>query len=51
MGDEVRCDVAINEVWSNVAGAPLVRVDCTDGIRGPGEEGVDCGYVCPGQCP
>lgn len=51
MEDTVRFDVAINEVWVNVSGAPLARVDCTDGSQGPGEQGVDCGYPCQLQCP
>jgi hypothetical protein len=28
----------------------LVRVDCEDGKKGPGEEGVDCGLRCPRAC-
>lgn len=29
-------------------GEPMVfeRVDCTDGIKGPGEQGIDCGLAC-----
>ena len=29
----------------------LVRVNCTDGIQGPGEGGIDCGLRCPTSCP
>jgi hypothetical protein len=28
-----------------------VTVNCTDGMRGPGEDGVDCGPACPMLCP
>jgi hypothetical protein len=28
-----------------------VTVNCTDGVRGPGEDGVDCGPACPMLCP
>jgi hypothetical protein len=28
----------------------LQRVNCDDGEQGPGEEGVDCGLVCPNAC-
>jgi hypothetical protein len=26
-------------------------VNCTDGVQGPGEQGVDCGAACPTACP
>ena len=29
----------------------LVRVNCEDGMKGPGEEGKDCGLRCPNSCP
>ena len=29
----------------------LVRVNCEDGVQGPGEQGVDCGRGCPNACP
>jgi hypothetical protein len=25
-------------------------INCTDGVKGPGEEGVDCGLACPTAC-
>jgi hypothetical protein len=28
-----------------------VEVNCTDGVQGPGETGVDCGGGCPNPCP
>ena len=36
----------------SATGEPTVfeRADCADGIQGPGEEGVDCGQLCP-SCP
>jgi len=27
------------------------RVNCDDGVQGPGEEGADCGFVCSAMCP
>ena len=29
----------------------LVKVNCQDGQHGPGENGVDCGPLCPNTCP
>jgi hypothetical protein len=29
----------------------LVRVKCQDGQQGPGEQGIDCGGLCPTPCP
>jgi hypothetical protein len=29
----------------------LVRMNCNDGVMGPGELGVDCGLGCPNPCP
>jgi hypothetical protein len=29
----------------------FVRVHCDDGFQGPGELGVDCGFLCPNACP
>lgn len=29
----------------------LVKVNCEDGMQGPGEAGVDCGLRCPNSCP
>jgi hypothetical protein len=29
----------------------LVRMNCNDGLPGPGELGVDCGLGCPNACP
>jgi len=48
--DTVRFGTAIDEVRPLVAGHPLTRIDCTDGVQGPGEDGVDCGYRCPEDC-
>lgn len=28
----------------------MVRVNCEDGVQGPGEQGVDCGLRCPTPC-
>jgi hypothetical protein len=28
-----------------------IMIDCTDGMQGPGEEGIDCGSACPTPCP
>jgi hypothetical protein len=28
----------------------LVRANCTDGVKGPGEEGADCGGLCETAC-
>jgi hypothetical protein len=28
----------------------LVRVNCADGVQGPGEAGIDCGLRCPMSC-
>ncbi len=49
--DKLRFGEAINDVWVAVANAPLTRVDCTDGVQGPREEGIDCGFVCGIACP
>src|SRR5688572_445017 len=29
----------------------MVRINCEDGVHGPGEMGVDCGARCPRACP
>ena len=29
----------------------MVRMNCNDGLPGPGELGVDCGLGCPNPCP
>jgi hypothetical protein len=29
----------------------LLRANCSDGIKGPGENGVDCGDLCETPCP
>ena len=29
----------------------LTTINCTDGAKGPGEDGVDCGVACPMPCP
>jgi hypothetical protein len=42
---------AVNEAWEAVGGQPLTRLDCEDGVQGPGEQGIDCGYRCPTACP
>jgi hypothetical protein len=51
MGDTVRFGAALNTVWPDAAGVLLTRIDCTDGVQGPGEDGIDCGYFCPNECP
>jgi hypothetical protein len=29
----------------------MVRMNCNDGVLGPGELGIDCGLGCPNPCP
>lgn len=50
-GAGLRFDAAIEAWFRGIAGETLRAVDCTDGARGPGEDGVDCGLICPNRCP
>jgi hypothetical protein len=36
---------------SGLRSVEMVRMNCNDGQKGPGELGVDCGLGCPNPCP
>lgn len=49
-GDTLRFGTAVDTWWNNLADVDLTRIDCADGVQGPGEIGIDCGYHCPTAC-
>jgi len=42
--------VELAQVWTFVPAFSFAKVDCTDGIQGPGEDGPDCGLGCTTAC-
>jgi hypothetical protein len=40
-----------NEPGLRTLDLQATTINCTDGIKGPGEDGVDCGVACPMPCP
>lgn len=53
-GDRMELSGSNNSfLWdrSGLRAIELVRVNCSDGRMGPGEQGIDCGLRCPTACP
>jgi hypothetical protein len=49
--DSLRFGAEIDALYPRVSNLVLERVNCADGVQGPGETGPDCGWVCPAVCP
>lgn len=41
---------SIDKWWGSASQAAFAAVDCLDDQQGPGEEGIDCGFVCGNGC-
>jgi hypothetical protein len=53
-GDKIELSGKNNSfLWdrSGLRTIEMVRMNCNDGLAGPGELGVDCGLGCPNPCP
>jgi len=47
----LRLGPEIDAVLPGISHLNFDRVNCDDGVQGPGEEGADCGFVCSAMCP
>ena len=49
-GAGLRFGAELAQVWTVVPAFSFAKVDCSDGIQGPGEDGPDCGLGCAMNC-
>ncbi|HEX2879481.1 MAG TPA: hypothetical protein VHO25_08080, partial [Polyangiaceae bacterium] len=49
-GDTLRFGSELNVLWPGTSDFTLQRVNCADGLQSAGEDGIDCGRVCPEYC-
>jgi hypothetical protein len=50
-GESLTFGAELAQAWPDMPPLKLERADCGDGLQGPGEVGVDCGWACPTPCP